>query len=207
MLALQRLVTEDRYEIVSLFTTMTEGVDRVSMHGVSRSLLHQQVSRLGYDVETMGIPPGCTNAIYDEMMVDFLMAWQLRGVKAVAFGDLFLEDIRTYREAKMQSIGMQAIFPIWGLDTGVLASEFVRQGFRARLVCVDTTQLAESFCGMEFEYALAQLPPGVDPCGERGEFHTFVYDGPMLSSAIAVAAGDKVIRRPFVFSDLVETVR
>ncbi len=206
MMALDRLKQRPDIEIVCLLTTITEEVDRVSMHGVRYHLMRTQAERLGLKLETVTIPPSCSNAMYEERMTRFLEKWKKRGVKTVAFGDLFLEDIRRYREENLQSIGMQAIFPVWGGPTQQMAETFIARGFRTRLVCVDTTHLEASFCGKEYGDVLPQLPSNVDPCGENGEFHTFVYDGPLFTKPINVTIGKRVERPPFVFTDLDEAV-
>jgi uncharacterized protein (TIGR00290 family) len=207
MMALDRLNRRSDIEIVCLLTTITEEVDRVSMHGVRHTLLNKQAESLGLKLEVVTIPPSCSNATYEERMTRFLERWKSHGVMTVAFGDLFLEDIRRYREQNMQSIGMCTLFPVWGEPTRLLAEEFIAHGFHARLVCVDTTHLNASFCGEEYGDVLPRLPPGVDPCGENGEFHTFVYGGPLFTRPIEITTGERVERPPFVFTDLVESVR
>jgi len=189
--------------VAALLTTITEGYDRISMHGVRRVLLERQAESLGLPLHPVLIPPQCINAIYEERMKEALEQHFARGVRRVAFGDIFLVDLRVYREKNLAQIGMQALFPIWKRDTRELAREFVRQGFRAVAVCVDPRVLDASFAGRELDAAFfADLPPGVDPCGENGEFHTYVFDGPIFRTPIAVRVGEKVMRDGFCFCDL-----
>ena len=202
-MALHALQAARECRIAALLTTVTEEYDRISMHGVRRALLERQAESLGLPLHAVLIPPQCINAIYEERMKDALGLHFARGVRRVAFGDIFLEDLRAYRENNLAKIGMQALFPIWKRDTRELAREFVRQGFRAITVCVDPRVLDASFAGRELDAAFfAELPTGVDPCGENGEFHTFVFDGPVFKTAIAFHTGEKVVRDGFCFCDL-----
>ena len=202
-MALHALRAAGECRIAALLTTITEEYDRISMHGVRRALLERQAESLGLPLHAVLIPPQCINAIYEERMKDALAKHFERGVRRVAFGDIFLEDLRAYRESNLAKVGMQALFPIWKRDTRELAREFVRQGFRAITVCVDPRVLDASFAGRELDATFfAELPPGVDPCGENGEFHTFVFDGPVFKSAIAFHTGEKVVRDGFCFCDL-----
>lgn len=186
-----------------LLTTVTVDFNRVSMHGVRRSLLHAQASSLGLPLEEVLIPKDASNVIYEKQMRKVLTRYKARGVREVAFGDLFLQDIRSYREERLGQIGMKAIFPIWGRNTTELAGEFVALGFRAVLCCVDPRKLAKEFCGREFDSSLLEsLPAGVDPCGENGEFHTFVYAGPIFKKEIPITKGETVLRDGFYFTDL-----
>ena len=202
-MALHALQAVGECRIAALLTTITEEYDRISMHGVRRALLERQAESLGLPLHAVLIPPQCINAIYEERMKEALAKHFARGVRRVAFGDIFLEDLRAYRESNLAKVGMQALFPIWKRDTRELAREFVRQGFRAITVCVDPRVLDASFAGRELDATFfAELPPGVDPCGETGEFHTFVFDGPVFKSAIAFHTGEKVVRDGFCFCDL-----
>jgi uncharacterized protein (TIGR00290 family) len=202
-LALRALREEQSVEPRALITTVTSSYERISMHGVRRSLLARQAVALGLPVAEVEIPPGCANSLYERLWVDAFASADLEGVEAVAFGDLFLEDVRRYREVLLARAGKEGVFPLWGRDTTRLAREFVAAGFRALVVCVDAKQLDGSFAGREFdEGLLADLPAGVDPCGERGEFHTFVYAGPGFLEPIGCAVGDVVERDGFVFCDL-----
>jgi uncharacterized protein (TIGR00290 family) len=202
-MALHVLRAEGEWRITALLTTITEEYDRISMHGVRRALLERQAESLGLPLHPVLIPPHCVNAIYEERMKEALADYFLRGVRRVAFGDIFLEDLRIYREKNLAQVGMQALFPIWKRDTRKLAREFVRQGFRAIAVCVDPRVVDPSFAGRELDASFfADLPPGVDPCGENGEFHTFVFDGPVFRAPIACHTGEKVMRDGFYFCDL-----
>jgi uncharacterized protein (TIGR00290 family) len=203
VLALRALRDEYGVEPQALVTTVTSSYDRISMHGVRRSLLRRQAGALGLPLVEVTIPPGCTNAVYERRWRDAFASSRLDGAEEVAFGDLFLEDVRRYREDLLARAGKRGVFPLWGRDTAALAREFVASGFRAVLVCVDPKQLDGSFAGREYDEALlADLPAAVDPCGERGEFHTFVYAGPGFSSPIGCRVGDVVERDGFVFCDL-----
>jgi len=202
-MALHALRAARECRIAALLTTVTEEYDRISMHGVRRALLERQAESLGLPLHAVLIPPQCINATYEERMKEALAKHFARGVRRVAFGDIFLEDLRAYRENNLAKIGMQALFPIWKRDTRELAREFVRQGFRAITVCVDPRVLDASFAGRELDAAFfAELPPGVDACGENGEFHTFVFDGPVFKTPIAFHIGEKVVRDGFCFCDL-----
>jgi uncharacterized protein (TIGR00290 family) len=193
-------------EVVGLLTSITSGYDRISVHGVRRSMLHAQVERLGLPLFEIALDPACTNDAYEaafHVALDQIRE-ELPEVTHIAFGDLFLEDVRGYRERLLTGTGFDPLFPIWGEDTSSVARRFIADGFSARLVCVDTTQLAADFAGREFDSELlADLPPSVDPCGERGEFHTFVSDGPSFSAAIPYVVGEKVLRDDrFMFCDI-----
>jgi uncharacterized protein (TIGR00290 family) len=202
-LALWILREEHGVEPHALVTTVTSSYDRISMHGVRRSLLERQSGALGLPLVEVVIPPGCPNTVYEQRWMEAFASAGLEGVEEVAFGDLFLEDVRRYREDLLAREGKRGLFPLWGRDTARLAHEFVTAGFRAVLVCVDPKQLDASFAGREYdERLLAELPAAVDPCGERGEFHTFVYAGPGFSEPIGCRVGDVVERDGFVFCDL-----
>jgi len=202
-MALHALRAAGNRRITALLTTITEEYDRISMHGVRRVLLERQAESLGLPLHPVLIPPQCVNATYEERMKEALALHFASGVRRVAFGDIFLEDLRVYREKNLAQVGMQALFPIWKRDTRELAREFVRQGFRAIAVCVDPRVLDASFAGRELDASFfADLPPGVDPCGENGEFHTYVFDGPIFKARIAFRVGEKVLRDGFCFCDL-----
>jgi uncharacterized protein (TIGR00290 family) len=186
-----------------LITTVTESYERISMHGVRRELLARQAEVLGIRLVEVVIPPDCADESYDARMAEAFAAAPLSGVEAVAFGDLFLEDVRAYREGRLAAAGKRGLFPLWGHDTAALAREFIDAGFEATLVCVDPRALDHAFVGRRYdERLLAELPPGVDPCGENGEFHTFVSAGPIFAEPIACERGEIVERDGFVFSDL-----
>ena len=202
-LALHTLRQMPDVEVAGLLTTVTEDYDRISMHGVRRSLLEQQAAAAGLPLHIVSIPRECPNEIYEERMTAVLTGIRDAGIRRVAFGDLFLEDIRAYRESRLAPFGMEAMFPLWGRDTAALAREFLRLGFAAFLVCVDTENLDAAFAGRAFdEDLLRDLPPGVDPCGENGEFHTFVHAGPVFRAPIPCRRGAVEDRGRFWFCDL-----
>ena len=202
-MALHALRVLPEYRVTALLTTITEEYDRISMHGVRRALLERQAESIGLPLHAVLIPPQCSNAIYEARMQGALAEHFAKGVRLVAFGDIFLEDLRAYREKNLERIGMRALFPVWKRDTRELAREFMSLGFRAITVCVDPRVLDESFAGRELDSTFfANLPPAVDACGENGEFHTFVFDGPVFRSPIAFRAGETVMRDGFCFCDL-----
>lgn len=194
---------EQGIEPQALITTVTDGYDRISMHGVRRELLAAQAEALGVPLVEVPIPPSCVNEVYEARMADAFAAPPLADVQAVAFGDLFLEDIRAYREQRLAASGRRGMFPLWGRDTSELAREFIAAGFEARIACLDPRALPASFAGRAYdESLLADLPAEVDPCGENGEFHTFVSAGPIFSEPVACETGEVVEREGFVFCDL-----
>jgi len=202
-LALAALLNSPEYEVVGLFTTITEEYDRISMHGVRRELVEAQARAIGKPLTTVLIPPGCVNDIYQQRMKETCLEFQKQGINHVAFGDLFLEDIREYRNKMLGQLGMEAVYPVWGLETTGLAQDFIRRGFKAILCCIDPKQVEPGFCGRDFDEAmLRDLPDAVDPCGENGEFHTFVYDGPIFRQPIACTKGEVVLRDNFWFCDI-----
>ncbi len=201
--ALCRLQKDERYEFTGLLTTLTEGFDRISMHGVRRELLAAQAQALGLPVYEVWIPQGASNAVYEQRMGEAVRQMISDGVEAVAFGDLFLEDIRAYREKMLAPTGLEPLFPLWGAPTPALARRIIADGFRAVLTCVDPGAVPAEFAGREYDEALLdEMPPEADPCAERGEFHTFVYDAPNFASPIAFTRGEVVEREGFVFADL-----
>lgn len=202
-MALHSLLHSLDFDVVALLTTVTEGFDRISMHGVRRELLHQQAKSIGLPVEEVSIPPQCPNSIYESRMAETLVRLRERGIQHFGFGDIFLRDLRAYREKNLAKIGAEAIFPLWDIDTRELAARFVNDGFRAITVCVDPRKLAKTFAGRELDSTFFKaLPTDVDPCGENGEFHTFVFDGPIFRSPILVQTGEIVERDSFVFCDV-----
>ena len=205
-LALQALRGDPLLEVVGLLTSVTSDYDRISVHGVRRSLLNAQLDRLGLPLFEIQLSANCTNDAYEASFHSALaqIRTQLPDVTHIAFGDLFLEDVRSYRERLLDGSGFEPWFPIWGENTSALAERFIDDGFAARLVCVDTTQLDGTFAGREFDRTLlADLPAAVDPCGERGEFHTFVSDGPGFSSPIPYSVGPTVLRdERFMYCDI-----
>jgi uncharacterized protein (TIGR00290 family) len=190
-------------EPAALITTVTEPYERISMHGVRRELLARQAEVLGIPLVEVAIPPSCVNEIYDARMAEAFAAAPLSAVEAVAFGDLFLQDVRAYRERRLAAAGKRGLFPLWGQDTAALGRQFLDAGFEATVVCVDPRALDSSFAGRPYdERLLTDLPSGVDPCGENGEFHTFVSAGPIFAEPISFESGKIVERDGFVFCDL-----
>jgi uncharacterized protein (TIGR00290 family) len=201
--ALHQLRQQHDVEVVGLLTTVNEVADRVAMHAVRSALLRAQAEAACLPLHVIPIPSPCSNAEYEAAMSLAIERARADRISVMAFGDLFLEDIRSYRIEKLSGTGIAPLFPLWGLPTPTLARDMIAGGLRARLTCVDPKQLAPSFAGREFDAALLdELPPNVDPCGERGEFHTFAYDGPMFHGKISVEAGEVVERGGFVFADL-----
>jgi len=200
---LHRLLNSAEYEVVGLLTTLNAAFDRVAMHSTRRALLEAQARAAGLPLYAVPLPWPCSNEAYESAMRSACRAAVDQGIEAVAFGDLFLEDVRRYREEKLEGTGLQPVFPLWGLDTRLLAEEMIAGGLRARIVCIDPKKLPADFAGRDFDRQfLRDLPTGVDPCGENGEFHSVVYAGPMLREAIPVESGDVVERDGFVFADV-----
>jgi uncharacterized protein (TIGR00290 family) len=201
--ALKLLRLDPDVDLVGLFTTVNREFDRVAMHAVRRTLLDAQAASIGLPLEAIPIPHPCSNQDYEAAMAAFVEQAKRRGISHFAFGDLFLEDIRRYREDKLRGTGVHPLFPLWGLPTDTLARDMVAGGLRAYVTCVDPKQAPRSWAGRIFDRAFVDaIPEGIDPCGERGEFHTFVYDGPMLRHPVPVAPGEIVERDGFVFADL-----
>ncbi|MEM2198436.1 MAG: diphthine--ammonia ligase [Nitrososphaerota archaeon] len=188
-----------------LLTTYNESNNRVSMHGVRLELIERQAEMLGARLMKIPLPPNCSNEKYEERMMRALMSLKEEGVGEVVFGDIFLEDVRRYREENLARAGFKGVFPLWGRDTWELAREFLKLGFKALICCVDTQQAPAELIGREYSLELLEkLPDSVDPCGERGEFHTFVYDGPLFPEPIQFIRGEFVLRdKRFLFMDLV----
>ncbi len=194
---------QDQYEIVGLVTTVNENFARVAMHGVREELLAAQAAAADAPLWCVPLPHPCPNAEYEQRMRVLIERAVAAGVTHMAFGNLFLEDIRAYRIKQLAGTGIAPVFPIWGLDTKRLARQMVRAGLRAKLSCVDPKRLAREFAGRAFDETLIeQLPPEVDPCGENGEFHSFCHAGPMFAEPVAVQVGEVVERDGFVFADL-----
>jgi uncharacterized protein (TIGR00290 family) len=208
-LALHEIHRTDAYRVTTLLTTVTEDYDRISMHGVRRQLLEKQAGSLGYPLEAVLIPKSCTNEEYEATMQGVLERWSGHGVTGVVFGDVFLEDIRAYRERNLSRIGMKGVFPLWRSDTSELAQRFINLGFKAVVTCVDSEVLSGEYVGRDYDKQfLEELPEAVDPCGENGEFHTFVYDGPIFQERVDVARGEIVLRENrFYYCDLVAQER
>ena len=187
---------------MGLLTTLNSEFDRVAMHGTRRSVLEAQAEVAGLPLWNVPLPWPCSNAEYEQRMREVCTRAVAAGVDAIAFGDLFLEDIRAYREQQLRPTGLEPLFPLWQLPTATLAREMVSHGLRAKLTCVDTRQLPAAFVGREFDEALlAELPPQIDPCAERGEFHTCAYAGPMFSEALRLSAGEIVVRDGLAYAD------
>jgi uncharacterized protein (TIGR00290 family) len=201
--ALHVLREEGRYGVVGLVTTINEAAERVAMHAVRSRLLDAQASAVGLPLWKVPLPSPCTNEEYEARMSGLIERAEAEGITAFAFGDLFLDDIRAYREKQLGGTSLEPVFPLWMRPTRVLAAEMIRHGVRAKLTCVDPSKLDASFAGRDFDAALLHdLPAEVDPCGENGEFHSFVYDGPMMRGPIPVCVGEVVEREGFVFADV-----
>ena len=189
--------------VAALLTTVNNSADRVAMHGVRRELVEAQAEAAGLPLWQVPIPHPCSNDIYEARMREACERAVAEGFTHVAFGDLFLEDVRRYREERLADSGLTPLFPLWGMPTQALAQEMLAAGVRTKLSVVDTRKLGPSFAGREFDAALlAEFPEGIDPCGEYGEFHTFVYGGPMFKTPLSIELGETVVRDPFVFIDL-----
>ncbi len=192
-------------EVIGLLTTFNGAADRVAMHAVRRALVEVQAERVTLPLWSYDLPSPCSNVDYEAVLQRVFARARAEGVDAIAYGDLFLEDIRGYRERQMAGSGLAAVFPVWGLPTGELAREMIAAGVRAKVTCVDPTRLDKSYAGRDFDAAMLEsLPAGVDPCGENGEFHTFVYASPVFSRSIAAETGEMVERDGFVFADVLE---
>ena len=206
--SLHLLRQQAEVEVVALVTTLNQAANRVAMHAVRRELLEAQAERVGLPLWAVDLPWPCSNADYERLMGGVCERAVAEGITAVAFGDLFLEDVRAYRVRQMEGSGLELLFPAWGIPTGALAREMIAGGVKAKITCVDPRKLggklAASFAGRDFDLEfLGSLPEGIDPCGENGEFHSFVYDAPVFSRAIAVHGGEVVERDGFVFADVV----
>ncbi|MBI4425402.1 MAG: adenine nucleotide alpha hydrolase [Elusimicrobia bacterium] len=201
--ALERARASGRFQVAALLTTVSEKYGRVAIHGVREELLDLQAEAVGLPLEKIRLPTPCTNAIYERAVEAALLPWRERGARHVVFGDLFLEDLRAYREKTLARLGMEAAFPAWRRDTRALAHEMIRGGLRAVLSCVDLQRLPAAFAGRPFDRdLLAALPEGVDPCGENGEFHTFAHAGPGFAREVPLAIGETVEREGYAFCDL-----
>jgi uncharacterized protein (TIGR00290 family) len=201
--SLHVLQQDPSLEVVALFTTLNEQFDRVAMHAVRRELLELQAKSVGLPLWTVALPWPCSNDQYETKMTSFCALAVSKGIQTMAFGDLFLADIRAYREKQLAATGIQPLFPVWQIPTADLARTMIAGGLRAKITCVDPKVLPKEFAGRDFDDSfLADLPPGVDPCGENGEFHSFVYDGPDFRQPIDVAVGEIVERDGFVFADV-----
>ena len=196
------------YQIAGLLTTFNQAVNRVAMHAVRRELVERQAASAGLQLWAVPLPWPCSNEEYEALMAQTCARAIAEGIEGIAFGDLFLEDVRAYRERQLKETRLNPIFPLWGLPTREVAKEMIASGLRAKLTCVDTHQLDAGFLGREFdEELLTSLPPGVDPCGEKGGFHSFVYAGPILNEEIPISVGETVVRDQFMFADLTVAAR
>lgn len=194
-IALYEIQKNKNCDIVSLLTTVTEGYDRVSMHGIRRVLLERQEKSLGLPIHKMLISKKSSNEEYESKMEEMLKGYLKTGVSSVAFGDIFLEELRKFREKNLSKVKMKAIFPIWKRDTSELARTFIDLGFKAIITCVDSRHLDKKFAGKDFDQQfLSELPSNIDPCGENGEFHSFVYDGPIFKEKVLHRKGEVVLR-------------
>lgn len=201
--ALHVMRQRDEYEIAGLLTTMNETFDRAAMHSTRREVLEAQAEATGLPLRTVPLPWPCSNEQYEAAMREACAQAVAEGIEVIAFGDLFLEDVRAYREEKLKGTGLEPVFPLWGLPTVALAREMLASGLRARIVCVDPAKLPREFAGRDWdEPVLDAMPEGCDPCAERGEFHTVAYAGPMFRQPIALVNGEVLERDGFVFADV-----
>lgn len=201
--ALYELTAGGAFEVAALLTSVTREHDRISMHGVRRALLHAQAEALGMPLRELFLPTSCSNADYERLMGEVLADLRAEGLDTIAYGDLHLADIREYRDRLVAANRMHPLYPVWGRDTAAFVREFIAQGFKAVTVCVDLNALDESFAGRLIDEAfLADLPDGVDPCGENGEYHSFVFDGPPFARPVPFRIGERVTRGSLCFCDL-----
>ncbi|MBS1805804.1 MAG: adenine nucleotide alpha hydrolase [Acidobacteria bacterium] len=200
--ALHLLRKQPGIEVVGLLTTINETFDRVAMHGTRRSVLEAQAATAGLPMVQIPLPWPCSNEIYEQRMSEACRRALSDGVSAIAFGDLFLQEVRTYRETQLAPTGLEPLFPLWGIPTAHLAQQMIAGGLRAKVACVDSRQLDPAFAGRDFNREfLSDLPSAIDPCGENGEFHTCVYDGPMFSAPLSLEHGADVDRDGFIYAD------
>jgi len=209
VMALYVLLRSGRYKVVSLLTTVSKQYERISHHGVRVELLEQQAAALGIHLHKLYLPyPNCSNADYEAAMKKVMLEYKNSSVLTVAFGDIFLQDLREYRQRNLAKVGMEGIFPIWHRDTSELVQTFIALGFKAYLTCVDSKKLGQEFAGRLIDAGLIRdLPEGVDPCGENGEFHSYVYDGPIFRRPVKVSVGQVVLRDVRYFADLIPVER
>jgi uncharacterized protein (TIGR00290 family) len=202
-MALYEIKRSKEYTVAALLTTITRDYDRISMHGVRRALLERQAESAGLPLIKVFIPANCTNETYADIMEKEMNRLKADGINTVAFGDIFLQDVREYRESNLAKVGMKAIFPLWSRNSRELVTSFVNLGFKAIITTIDPRKLNEEFCGRKIDVAfLGALPQDVDPAGENGEFHSFVFEGPVFKNPIRFSAGEKVLRDGFYFCDL-----
>ncbi|MCX7966942.1 MAG: diphthine--ammonia ligase [Armatimonadetes bacterium] len=204
-MALAKASTDENLQVVGLLTTISLPYDRVTMHGVRRSLVQKQAERIGLPLKIVWLPPKPSNEVYDNIMNEAMLKLKAQGVEGVVFGDIHLSDVRNYREARLAEIGMKAVFPLWNESTEKLVKNFIAEGYAAIVTCVDSKVLPKEFCGRWLdEDFFSSLPEGVDPCGERGEYHSFVTNAPFFSAPIRVRVGERVQRNGFVYCDIEE---
>jgi len=200
--ALHLLRQQPDIEVAGLLTTINSKFDRVAMHGTRRTVLESQAAAAHLPLWQIPLPWPCPNEVYEQRMSEACSRAVAEGINAIAFGDLFLQDIRTYREAQLKPTGLEPLFPLWAIPTAELARQMISGGLRAKIVCVDSRQLDPGFAGRDFDDAfLNDLPSNIDPCGENGEFHSCVYDGPMFANPIPLESGETVDRDGFVYAD------
>ena len=203
-IALHELLKENIYEVEGILTTVTADYDRTSMHGVRSTLLKKQADSLGFKLKKVLITKNDSCSKYENKMKATLLVYKNRGINTVAFGDIYLDDIRKHREKKLEQVGMKAVFPLWKKKTASLARSFINAGFKAIITCIDSKVLDKKFAGREFnEDFLSELPKSIDPCGENGEFHSFVFDGPIFKKRVLFSTGEVVKRGSFYFCDLI----
>ena len=201
--ALYKLQQDPTVEIIGLFSTVNSEFDRVAMHGVRVELLKRQAESIGLPIELIEIPYPCSNEEYEKVMSAFVEQAKAKDIECFAFGDLYLEDIRQYRVDKLQNTGIDPIFPVWGIPTETLSKDMIASGLRTIITCIDPRKISKEFAGREYSKDfISDLPDGVDPCGENGEFHSFVFDGPMFSKSIDIKVGEVVQRDGFIFADV-----
>ncbi len=203
-LALYRILKQGEYEVVSLLTVLSKEYDRVSMHGVRRTLLEEQAKAMELPVEEVFLSSTASNEEYENQMESVLTRFKEMGVSSVAFGDIFLEDLRRHRENNLAKVGMKGIFPNWGRNTTGLIQELLDRGFKAVITCVDGRVLNPEFAGRMIDDSfLSALPPNIDPCGENGEYHSFVFKSPIFKNQLAIRTGEVIQRESFYFCDLI----
>ena len=205
--ALYQIRRGNQYDVCALLTTVTEDFNRISMHGVRNALLEAQAESIGIRLEKVFIPKDSSDKEYESRMKDALLRYTAAGVFTVIFGDIFLDDLKKYREEKLSRLSMKAAFPIWKRDTASLAVEFISNGFKAVITCVDSKAMDVKFAGAAFDHNfLKEIPAGVDPCGENGEFHSFVFDGPIFNRPIGFIKGETVLKQErFCYCDIIPT--
>jgi len=201
--ALQVLRHRPDIEVLGLFCTFNQEFNRAAMHAVRTELIREQAESVGLPMQLIPLPNPCDNSQYEGLMKEFVRQAECQGIEYFAFGDIFLEDVRRYRESKFTHTAITPLFPLWGMPTKALSREMVNSGLRAIITCVDPRHLPSTYAGREYDFSfLKQIPEGIDPCGEHGEFHSFAFDGPMFQKKISICAGETVSRDGFLFTDL-----